>query len=87
MSTRPVDTPMVRCRSCGARIFWATTDRGKAMPIDVEPAAEGNVRLRWSSEGTPLVTVLTNGQREEHRGELYQAHFRSCPDADRWRRR
>jgi hypothetical protein len=59
------------------------------MPIDAEPADDGNVladlaqavgvvvpttELEWMKEQTP----------EEH---FYRSHFATCPDADGWRRR
>ena len=31
----PLTAPLKRCSSCNASIYWATTDRGKAVPVNV----------------------------------------------------
>jgi len=77
-----------RCRSCSAEIVWAETTGGERMPLDVRPAAGGNVRL-----------VDDNGTRRAHvvgstidlfdpddDGTRFMPHFVSCPDAGSWRR-
>lgn len=33
------------CRSCGARIVFLTTDRGKSIPVDIATVAEGETRF------------------------------------------
>ena len=76
------------CSSCGARILWATTTTGKAMPIDVVPPGDGNVRLvkGGAPSGGLLAEVLTTDQREAHKGTLYVSHFVTCPQAKEHRR-
>jgi hypothetical protein len=37
-------TVVARCRSCQATIMWMKTDRGKKMPVDFTPAAQGHER-------------------------------------------
>lgn len=34
-----------RCRGCGADIVWALTEAGRRMPVDLEPAAGGELEL------------------------------------------
>jgi hypothetical protein len=73
------------CRSCKAPIRWAQTYAGHAMPIDVDPVADGNLRLEDRGSGLPRVVVVPPSVREP--GELlFVAHFRSCWAAD-WHRR
>jgi hypothetical protein len=78
------------CRSCGAAVIWLAISPGaRAMPIDAEPHADGNVLA-------DLVTrrgiVLSAGSLEVVRIDtpdepLYRSHFATCPDADAWRRK
>jgi len=35
---------MSTCESCDAVVFWARTERGRAMLVDAEPHPEGNLR-------------------------------------------
>mgnify|MGYP000211004546 CR=1 FL=1 len=72
---------MSACRSCGAQIVWATTGHGKAMPLDAEPAADGNVRLDRG-----VAVVLGDLERTAHAGPLYRSHHSTCPQAKDWRR-
>jgi len=62
-----------KCRSCGAPIIWAITLSGKRIPLDAEQV-KPNHYFR-----------LDNGYAVKSK-PLYQAHFASCPDADRWRK-
>lgn len=36
---------MATCKSCGAEIFWAVTQKGKRMPVDTEPREDGNLEI------------------------------------------
>lgn len=73
------------CRSCGARIIWATTEHGRAMPVDAEPSEHGNVELR-SRAADPLAVVVSK-ERRAGRTDLRTSHFTTCPQRDRWRTR
>jgi hypothetical protein len=57
------------------------------MPLDAEPDPEGNVRVEWNKDRTPVAYVL---RREElagaQDGELYRPHWATCPDAEAWRK-
>lgn len=83
---------MSTCKSCGRQIRWAKTEAGKAIPLDVDPVADGNVVLgddgvayvlgRYPAPGTGVV-----GEVKAHpETPRYQAHFRSCPHARQHRR-
>lgn len=66
---------MAACRSCGAEILWATTENGKRIPIDPEPAERpsGLFKLEQSLLGLKAVSVA---------GEpVYLSHFVTCPNA------
>lgn len=76
------------CRSCGARIVFATTLTGKAMPVDRKPHPDGNVRL--SVTGASIQAAVLAGPdlvaaRAAHR-PLHRAHFASCTHPERHRR-
>ena len=86
----PVPWETARCRSCGARIVWARTVAGRMMPVNVEPAAAGNVLLVPQADPTdpPLARVLhTEAERAQVRdAPLHLAHFASCTHADEHRK-
>lgn len=73
---------MASCKSCNADIEWAeSTATGKAVPLDREPTANGNL-------------VLINGKvrgytpEDEKLGrERRTSHFATCPHANDWRNR
>lgn len=72
------------CRSCGAPIRWVRTRAGKAMPLDAEPVATGNVVL--GEDG--VARVLTRKQVEGGGivGDRYVSHHATCPQASQHRR-
>lgn len=47
-----------KCRSCGAEIYWAKTEAGKLMPVDAEPAEDGNCVLYAPLLGDGLTREL-----------------------------
>jgi hypothetical protein len=72
------------CRSCGAPVTWALTERKKWMPVDREPAAGGNVQLEPGSP--PFARVLSDVGREQADGPLHLSHFVTCPNAGQHRK-
>ncbi|PXY17364.1 hypothetical protein BA062_37785 [Prauserella flavalba] len=77
------------CKSCRARILWATTRDGERMPVNADPASNGNVLLALQ-DGQLAAAVLTAGQARMSRARripLRLAHFATCPKADHHRRR
>lgn len=76
---------MPTCNSCGTSIVWAITRHGKAMPVDAQPHADGNVELKPRGDGQYIATV--HGQQPLGAAELHRAHFATCPNADTHRRR
>lgn len=67
-----------RCRSCRARIHWARTAAGKAMPI--EERSGGNLVVETDLLGDAVVQVVEAGSG------THDSHFATCPDARKWRR-
>lgn len=77
---------VTRCRSCGQKIIWTTTERGKHMPVDAEPHPAGNITLIPRADGGATAHVL---QKFESAGgaALYRSHFATCVNAADWRRK
>ena len=73
------------CRSCSAPIVWAITQEGRRMPLDAEPAREGNVLLYPDGTCRALrADEVIGGAIGEH---LHRSHFATCPEAAEHRRR
>lgn len=69
---------MSYCRSCKARVIWATTAaKGKAICLDAELVAGGNIEL---VAGVAQVVKPSADVRR------YRAHFASCPNAQQHRK-
>lgn len=76
------------CRSCGAPISWGMTEKGRRMPLDPSPSADGNVFMTGESwNGTPVVAVLGSGDATTAPAHLYKSHFATCPNGPSHRRR
>lgn len=80
LDTTP-NPPVNFCRSCGARIQWYRSNRGKAMPVNVATSPNGNVRIGQDLIGEPVAHVVSDGTGDR------VAHFVTCPDAEQWRKR
>jgi hypothetical protein len=80
------------CRSCRAEIWWAETLAGKRIPVDAEPAPDGNVVLlrEGHGEAPPVVRVTSQAQADTlipDVGTRYVSHYATCPQAAEWRKR
>ncbi len=77
---------LATCSSCGASIVWAVTEKGKPIPIDAEPVAEGNVYLRGADDprNPPVASMAFTKQPASAAGP-YVTHFVTCPNADEHR--
>ena len=65
------------CMGCGAPIMWVLTEKkGKRMPLDIGPAANGNVTIEG---GIARVVLAGTG--------THVAHFVTCPKAGEFRKR
>jgi hypothetical protein len=75
------------CKSCSAPVIWATTTRGKAMPVDPDPVVEGNLVLEARFGDAPPLARVLGVAKQFGRKDLRVAHFVTCPQAGQWRRR
>ena len=84
--------PQAICRSCGAAIVWAITERCKRIPLDAEPnAVKGNMVIERE-------TIIVNGHAQEQwrarqvaplldaAQTRYMPHHATCPQGREWRR-
>lgn len=79
-----------RCRSCSAPIVWCKTDAGRNMPIDIEPADDGNIAVYTAPDDDHLhAQVVRPGEPVAggDSGLRYRSHFSTCPNGERHRRR
>lgn len=72
---------MARCQACDAEILWGGTEAGKAMPIDATPVTNG----KWTYIGGRVRFATIDDARLMR--PLYTAHWSTCTDAARFRRR
>lgn len=70
------------CKYCGAAIRWATTEAGKPMPLDPSPNPRGNQELSRDGERVKAAHPVYTPDHLR-----YMPHWKSCPHADRARRR
>lgn len=73
------------CKSCLARILWAQSESGKAIPLDPEPTANGNLVLLdpLDPREPPIASRV---DRRPPGVPLYVAHFVTCPQAAQHRK-
>lgn len=69
------------CRSCGAKVIWATTDSDKRMPVDAEPDSAGTLRVSRDAYGQAHV------KHDPYAFVRHRPHFATCPDSESWRKR
>lgn len=67
------------CRSCSRPITWMVTPKNRRMPLDLEPAESGNVRVLGDVAYTLRAEELENARSQGER--LYVSHFATCPNA------
>jgi len=73
------------CRSCNAKVIWAKTVKGRAMPLDANPYDDGTLYL-----DEKLMKVYTDLEQVPANCEVqsgYKSHFATCPEAGKWRKR
>lgn len=80
---------MSRCRSCDAEIFWATSQSGKAMPLNAKPDPFGNVKI-YGRPAACSAVVLAGSDLEAARADgvrLFMPHHATCPQGGAWRKK
>jgi hypothetical protein len=73
---------IANCRTCGAPIIWAKTEKGNAVPLDARPCADGNIVLQ-----DRLAHYVKAGEPVPAGQDRYQSHFATCPDAKAHRKK
>jgi len=66
---------MPKCKSCGAEIFFLKTSRGKIIPVNSETISEQDKLL------------IRKNQTVYFDYKIHTAHFATCPDSERFRRK
>ena len=74
-----------RCKTCRREIAWVKFRDGKAMPLDPEPSATGNV-YRGTDGRWRVATKADAAELSRGLTPLYVAHFVTCPQASQHRR-
>lgn len=49
------------CRSCGAAVIWAETEKGKRIPVDPTPVEGGNIRFIVRYHLPPVAVIVPKG--------------------------
>lgn len=80
-------TASVPCRSCGAPMWWATTEAGKAIPLDDQPTPDGNLAVHRDPNGVLHARGLVLDEEPLEHEHRATSHFATCPHANQHRRR
>lgn len=77
---------MSQCRSCGQKIGWVKSIRGKNIPVeseyyDYDECEPGTVLV---TDGGNVITVKDGEGRPSIKGRL--CHFATCPNAEQHRK-
>jgi hypothetical protein len=75
------------CRSCGAPILWAKTQQGRAIPLDLEPTADGNIEFTGVLDIVRVHAAPADGDLFGTATNRRRPHFATCPQADQWKTR
>lgn len=81
----------VDCKSCGAPMVWAISEKGKPIPCDVKPAEKGSLFLFRRPDKIEAIYYLSkhpSAVRARARGQAkHLAHWATCPRAEQYRRK
>jgi len=77
-----------KCRSCGADIVWAKTEKEKTMPVDVRRSERGKLILYSEvfagtdeTVGPYRIRTATPAESDFLHGNLWLSHFATCTNA------
>lgn len=77
--------PPSRCRSCGARIVWATMERsGKHSPFVLDPDGEWIINHEGVASHQGKAPEFVPPEQCVAR---YKSHFADCPQSGSWRKK
>lgn len=82
-------TGIVKCRACGAEIFFIKTPAGKSMPLNAEPVdfvpdLNGPEKYVTAEGAVVRGCVPQGGEPDIHRGWI--AHWATCSNSDYFRK-
>ena len=80
MNDKPRTEP---CKSCGAKMIWTVTEKGRNMPIDPLPVLNGNIDLTKREDDT----YLAKYKKADPEKTGYVSHFATCPNSRQHRRK
>ncbi len=72
-----------RCRTCKAQVIWVKTEKGRSMPVDVDPVDGGNIMLMEHYGQPPIARMVAPVEGVK----CYVSHFATCKHADQHRKR
>lgn len=70
------------CRRCGVPIKWVKTQRGKKMPVDVDPAPPSVDAFELIGQVDTLAFFVSEKKRPTFAGDVYRSHFQTCEARD-----
>jgi hypothetical protein len=73
------------CRSCGAPIWWAITEKGRRMPLD-PPGTHPDPNLYAWRDHVGILHVGAENPATIASLTETTSHFATCPNADQHRR-
>ena len=71
---------ILRCRSCGADIYWIETAAGKKHPINAKPKKMWVQQLSVGSLGQTHKIGIWKME------DAYESHFGTCPQSASWKK-
>jgi len=75
-----------RCRSCGAKVWWAATPNGKACPFtEVKTIYQRRSPDMLEIEGSANAR-LERLEKRDQAPDLFVSHFETCLTAERHRK-
>ena len=60
-------------------MLWVITVKNRRMPVDPQPATDGNLRLESRGRHLPPLAVVVTGRTDGM--QLFKSHFATCPKA------
>lgn len=75
------------CKSCRRPIYLLETGDGKWMPVDADPALDGNLRINLTDSTVQTLTGDDLALARMDGVPLHISHFATCPYASKHRRR
>jgi hypothetical protein len=65
--------------------MWAETEKGRRMPIDPQPANDGNITLQHRGNFMPPLAVV-HFSVPTGENVRFKSHFVTCPQASKFRK-